>query len=140
MQTDFRNLPCCAFDRILLPPVSYVSNRHFIAAQRKLQRWVMDRSDYLFCYHYKELGYEKRLYLHALQTCPHLIDLTQTATQTFLHGQISSLPMEAQSIKRLSDQGITNREIAGLLHISPLGASQKLRRILYTLHENAKNE
>lgn len=108
--------PACALDRIAFPPISIKCDDSL--KYKRIDRWMIDHSDYLICYHYTDIHTDNQIHDYARRSKAVLIDLTEQDTAWFIRSCIPHLTLEQQWLKLQREQGVTLRALGEQYHRS----------------------
>lgn len=134
--------PLCAFDRVLVPPytdelihssddMSSATIAHNRRIWKKIERWMLQQSDYCLCYVYRELLESKTgLYQYALR-CKQLQmkDLTTPETTAYIRERASKLPERERDMFIMWDRGETLKTIAAKYGVTSTAVEQRLLHV-----------
>lgn len=134
--------PLCAFDRVLVPPytdelirssddVSSATIAHNRRIWKKIERWMLQQSDYCLCYVYRELLESKTgIYQYALR-CKQLQmkDLTAPETTAYIRERASKLPERERDMFFMWDRGEALKTIAAKCGVTSTAIEQRLLHV-----------
>lgn len=133
--------PDCIVDHLVVSSslMACENDRKYIRLRNRIDRWVIDRSDYVICYHYTDLASDNQLYRYAHLSKAKLIDLVQQDTLRFIQNCIPCLTPAQQQLKQQRDCGATLLELANCYSRSTTTIGLRLNKIAHALTGYAKS-
>jgi len=147
------SFPACAFDRLLVPPYASelqslleaplddMDHAQMHRVRKKIERWMLQQSDYCLCYTYRELMESTTsLYQYALRLKTlRMLNLTNPDTTAFFRERVARFPADEYDVFRYWDQGESLKSIGARYGITGTAVERRLkhtRKKLRGLGEN----
>lgn len=124
-------VPDCEIDNVITPPPipSPKRDADYSAVRKKIERWLIEQSDYLVSYLYPGFHeVENRHYVYARKNKITIYDVTSKETEECIRESMNILRERDQFIVNKINEGLTYREVGELLGISQSAVQQILRR------------